>query len=148
MHNVMEVDNMDEPVKKKYNIAFMALLLIMLSVFYIWLSVVYFSDYINKKDIIKVHIGQFFILSVPLLLYFASGSIMIFLNKENFLKKHKFFKLLFFIFLSLAVFSFAFLIIGSAYMDKELMSERYIKYPKASFRSSTVYVADTGLCKK
>lgn len=89
MHNVMEVDNMDEPVKKKYNIAFMALLLIMLSVFYIWLSVVYFSDYINKKDIIKVHIGQFFILSVPLLLYFASGSIMIFLNKENLLKKHK-----------------------------------------------------------
>lgn len=49
MHNVMEVDNMDEPVKKKYNIAFMALLLIVLSVFYIWLSVVYFSDYINKK---------------------------------------------------------------------------------------------------
>lgn len=43
MHNVMEVDNMDEPVKKKYNIAFMALLLIVLSVFYIWLSVVYFQ---------------------------------------------------------------------------------------------------------
>lgn len=78
---------MDEPVKKKYNIAFMALLLIVLSVFYIWLSVVCFSDYINKKDIIKVHIGQFFILSVPLLLYFASGSIIIFLNKENLLKK-------------------------------------------------------------
>ncbi|ETO42103.1 hypothetical protein X965_04780 [Morganella sp. EGD-HP17] len=100
---------MDEPVKKKYNIAFMALLLIMLSVFYIWLSVVYFSDYINKKDIIKVHIGQFFILSVPLLLYFASGSIMIFLNKEKFLKKHKFFKVLFYIFLSLAIFSFYFI---------------------------------------
>lgn len=31
---------MDEPVKKKYNIAFAALLLIMLSAFYIWLSVV------------------------------------------------------------------------------------------------------------
>lgn len=70
--------DMDELVKKKYNMAFMALLLIMLSVFYIWLSVVYFSDYINKKDIIKVHIGQFFILSVPLLLYFTSGSIMIY----------------------------------------------------------------------
>ncbi len=83
---------MDEPVKKKYNIAFMVLLLIVLSAVYIWLSVVYFSDYINKKDIIKVHIGQFFILSVPLLLYFASGSIMIFLNKEKFLKKHKFSK--------------------------------------------------------
>ncbi len=83
---------MDEPVKKKYNIVFTVLLLIVLSAVYIWLSVVYFSDYINKKDIIKVHIGQFFILSVPLLLYFASGSIMIFLNKEKFLKKHNFFR--------------------------------------------------------
>ncbi|MET4867257.1 Uncharacterised protein [Morganella morganii] len=100
---------MDELVKKKYNIAFSVLLLIVLSAVYIWLSVVYFSDYINKKDIIKVHIGQFFILSVPLLLYFASGSIMIFLNKEKFLKKHKFFKVLFYIFLSLAIFSFYFI---------------------------------------
>lgn len=50
---------MDEPVKKKYNIVFTVLLLIVLSAVYIWLSVVYFSDYINKKDIIKVHIGQF-----------------------------------------------------------------------------------------
>lgn len=100
---------MDELVKKKYNIAFTVLLLIVLSAVYIWLSVVYFSDYINKKDIIKVHIGQFFILSVPLLLYFASGSIMIFLNKEKFLKKHKFFKVLFHIFLSLAIFSFYFI---------------------------------------
>lgn len=135
-------------MKKKYNIAFMALLLIMLSVFYIWLSVVYFSDYINKKDIIKVHIGQFFILSVPLLLYFASGSIMIFFNKENLLKKHKFFKVLLYMFLSLAVFSFILLIIGPMYMDKKLISEGYIKCPKASFRSSTVYVVGTGLCKK
>lgn len=139
---------MDELVKKKYNIAFTVLLLIVLSAVYIWLSVVYFSDYINKKDIIKVHIGQFFILSVPLLLYFASGSIMIFLNKEKFLKKHKFFKVLFYIFLSLTIFSFILLIIGPMYMDKKLISEGYIECPKASFRSSTVYVADTGLCKK
>lgn len=37
---------MDEPVKKKYNIAFAVLLLIMLSAVYIWLSSVYFLDYI------------------------------------------------------------------------------------------------------
>ncbi len=37
---------MDEPVKKKYNIALAVLLLIMLSAVYIWLSSVYFLDYI------------------------------------------------------------------------------------------------------
>ncbi|MGJ7065978.1 DUF1240 domain-containing protein [Morganella morganii] len=33
-------------------------------------------------------------------------------------------------------------------MDKELMSEGYIKCQKSSFRSSTVYVIDAVLCKK
>lgn len=37
---------MDEPVKKKYNIALAVLLLIMLSAVYIWLSSAYFLDYI------------------------------------------------------------------------------------------------------
>ncbi|WP_250326587.1 DUF1240 domain-containing protein [Morganella morganii] len=146
MHNVMEVDNMDEPVKKKYNIVFAVLLLIMLSAVYIWLLSVYFLDYINRSDIIKVHFSQFFILFVPLFLYFSFAGTLVFLNKEMVLKKHKFFKVLFFVFLSLAVFSFAFLIIGSAYMDKELISEGYIKCPKASFRSSTIYVTDAELC--
>ncbi|MEM8366366.1 DUF1240 domain-containing protein, partial [Morganella morganii] len=95
-----------------------------------------------------VHFSQFFVLLVPLFLYFSFIGILMLLNKEIMLKKYKFFKVLLFISLSLAVFSFVFLIIGSTYMDKELMSERYIKCPKASFRSSTVYVADTGLCKK
>ncbi|HCC5747633.1 TPA: DUF1240 domain-containing protein, partial [Morganella morganii] len=45
-------------------------------------------------------------------------------------------------------FHFILLIIGPMYMDKKLISEGYIECPKASFRSSTVYVADTGLCKK
>ncbi|HIH4846083.1 TPA: DUF1240 domain-containing protein [Morganella morganii] len=71
-----------------------------------------------------------------------------FFNKENLLKKHKFFKVLLYMFLSLAVFLFILLIIGPMYMDKELISEGYIKCAKASFRSSTVYVVDTGLCKK
>ncbi|MEM8294141.1 DUF1240 domain-containing protein, partial [Morganella morganii] len=140
--------DMDEPVKKKYNIALTVLLLIVLSAVYIWLSSVYFLDYINRNDIIKVHFSQFFVLLVPLFLYFSFIGILMLLNKEIMLKKYKFFKVLLFISLSLAVFSFVFLIIGSTYMDKELMSERYIKCPKASFRSSTVYVADTGLCKK
>ena len=139
---------MDEPVKKKYNIALTVLLLIVLSAVYIWLSSVYFLDYINRNDIIKVHFSQFFVLLVPLFLYFSFIGILMLLNKEIMLKKYKFFKVLLFISHSLAVFSFVFLIIGSTYMDKELMSERYIKCPKASFRSSTVYVADTGLCKK
>ena len=50
---------MDEPVKKKYNIALTVLLLIVLSAVYIWLSSVYFLDYINRNDIIKVHFSQF-----------------------------------------------------------------------------------------
>lgn len=62
---------MDEPVKKKYNIALAVLLLIMLSAVYIWLSSVYFLDYINRSDIIKVNFSQFFILFVPLFLYFS-----------------------------------------------------------------------------
>lgn len=69
---------MDEPVKKKYNIAFAVLLLIMLSAVYIWLSSVYFLGYINRIDIIKVHFSQFFILFVSLFLYFSFIGILIF----------------------------------------------------------------------
>lgn len=98
MHNVMEVDNMDEPVKKKYNIVFAVLLLIMLSAVYIWLSSVYFLDYINRSDIIKVHFSQFFILFVPLFLYFSFAGTLVFLNKEMVLKNINFSKFYFLFF--------------------------------------------------
>ncbi|MEM8368857.1 hypothetical protein Q4R87_09445, partial [Morganella morganii] len=71
---------MDEPVKKKYNIALTVLLLIVLSAVYIWLSSVYFLDYINRNDIIKVHFSQFFVLLVPLFLYFSFIGILMLLN--------------------------------------------------------------------
>lgn len=139
---------MDEPVIKKDNIAFGILLLIILSAIYIWLSSIYFLDYINRKDIIKIHFSQFFILFSPLLLYFSFIGIMVLLNKEKVLRKYKLFRVLVYFFLALAFFSFVFLIIGSIYMDKELMSEGYIKCQKSSFRSSTIYVFDAALCKK
>lgn len=90
--------DMDELVKKKYNIAFTVLLLIVLSAVYIWLSSVYFLDYINRNDIIKVHFSQFFVLFVPLFLYFLFIGILILLNKEIMLKNINFSKCYFLFF--------------------------------------------------
>lgn len=139
---------MDNSIKKRINIAFGTALLLIVSVVFIWVSSVYFFDFLNKKDIVKVHFSMFFILCVPLLLYFSFGGFMILMNKESILRKYGFFKKILNVLLGIAALSFLFLIIGQRYMDSELISKGYTKCPKASFRSSTVYVADTGLCKK
>lgn len=139
---------MDNSIKERINIAFGTALLLTVSVVFIWVSSVYFFDFLNKKDIVKVHFSMFFILCVPLLLYFSFGGFMILMNKESILRKHGFLKKMLNVLLGIAALSFLFLIIGQRYMDSELISKGYTKCPKASFRSSTVYVVDTGLCKK
>ncbi|WP_235845355.1 DUF1240 domain-containing protein [Morganella psychrotolerans] len=48
----------------------------------------------------------------------------------------------------IAALSFVFVVIGPIYMDDDLISKGYIKCQKTSFRSSTIYVVDAGLCKK
>ncbi len=99
---------MDELVIKKDNIAFGVLLLIIISAIYIWLSSIYFLDYINRKDIIKIHFSQLFILFAPLLLYFSFIGIMVLLNKEKVLRKYKLFRVLVYFFLALAFFLLSF----------------------------------------
>ncbi|WP_228519536.1 DUF1240 domain-containing protein [Morganella morganii] len=91
---------------------------------------------------------MFFILCVPLLLYFSFGGFMILMNKESILRKYGFFKKILNVLLGIAALSFLFLIIGQRYMDSELISKGYTKCPKASFRSSAIYVTDAELCKK
>lgn len=91
---------------------------------------------------------MFFILCVPLLLYFSFGRFMILMNKESILRKYGFFKKILNVLLGIAALYFLFLIIGQRYMDNELISKGYTKCPKASFRSSAIYVTDAELCKK
>lgn len=138
----------DNSIKEKFNIAFVVFLLLIVSTVFIWVSSIYFFDFLNKKDIVKVHFSMFFILCVPLLLYFSFGGVMILMNKESILRKYGFFKKILNVLLGIAALSFLFLIIGQRYMDNELISEGYTKCPKASFRSSTIYVIDAELCKK
>ncbi len=139
---------MDNSIKERINIAFGTALLLIVSVVFIWVSSVYFFDFLNKKDIVKVHFSMFFILCVPLLLYFSFGGFMIFMNKESILRKYGFFKKILNVLLGIAALSFLFLIIGQRYMDSELISKGYTKCPKASFKSSAIYVTDAELCKK
>lgn len=139
---------MDNSIKEKCNIAFGTTLLLIVSAVFIWLSSIYFFDFLNKKDIIKVHFSMFFILCVPLLLYFSFGGFMILMNKESILRKYRCFKKILYLLLGVAVLSFVFLIIGQKYMDSELISRGYTKCPKSSFRSSTIYVIDAELCRK
>lgn len=139
---------MDNSIKEKFNIAFGTTLLLIVSAVFIWMSSVYFFDYLNNKDIIKIHFSMFFILCVPLLLYFSFGGFMILMNKESILRKYGVFKKILNVLLGIAALSLLFLIIGQRYIDNELISKGYIKCPKASFRSSTIYVIDAELCKK
>ena len=139
---------MDNSIKEKCNIAVGVFLLLIISAVFIWISSVYFFDFLNKKDIVKVHFSMFFILCVPLLLYFSFGGLIILMNKESILRKYGFFKKILYLLLGVAALSFVFLIIGQKYMDSELISSGYTKCSKASFRSSTVYVIDAALCRK
>ncbi|WP_413482215.1 DUF1240 domain-containing protein [Morganella psychrotolerans] len=138
----------DDSIKKKYNIDFGVFLLLIMSVVFIWLPSIYFLGYINKEDIVKIHVGMFFILCVPLLLYFSFGGIMILINKEMLLRKYSFFKETLNVLSCIAVLSFVFAVIGPVYMDNDLISKGYIKCRETSFRSSTIYVIDAKLCKK
>ena len=128
----------DDSIKKKYNIAFGVFFLLIMSVIFIWLPSIYFFGYINKEDIIKIHVGMFFILCVPLLLYFSFGGIMILINKEMLLRKYSFFKETLNVLSCIAVLSFVFAVIGPIYMDDDLISKGYIKCRETSFRTSTI----------
>lgn len=139
---------MDKPIISKVKLFFGFVFIFSLSVSIFLIFTYYIADYINEREIVKVHFSMFFILCVPLLLYFSFGGFMILMNKESILRKYEFFKKILNVLLGIAALSFLFLIIGQRYMDNELISEGYTKCPKASFRSSTIYVIDAELCKK
>lgn len=73
---------------------------------------------------------------------------MMLINIDMVISNKNIFKKIFKVLVCIAALSFVFAVIGPIYMDDDLISRGYIKCRETSFRSSTIYVVDAGLCEK
>lgn len=139
---------MGDEIKNKKELVFGLLILIFISFSYTYMAGIYFCEYINESDVVKIHFAMFFIFFIPVLIYFSVIIVMMLINIDVVISNKNIFKKIFKVLVCIAALSFVFVVIGPIYMDDNLISKGYIKCQKTSFRSSTIYVVDASLCKK